>query len=111
MTSTLPIQSAEGPKEAEILYRSGGVVVHAALRKSGFGAGFTVTNAATGLRYLAGKQIFKSLDAAKALADWVAARPVFAEIMSQADAEAVPREQVLALRGFTDRLLAGENQP
>jgi hypothetical protein len=110
MTDTVSIQSAEGPQEAEILYRSGGVVVHAVLRKSGFGAGFTVTNAATGLRYLAGKQIFKSLEAAKSLADWIAARPVFAELKSQADAEAVPREQVSALRGFTDRLLAGENQ-
>jgi Single-strand binding protein family len=84
------------------------VVVHAVLRKSGFGAGFTVTNASTGLRYLAGKQIFKTLDAAKSLADWIAVRPALAAIKSQADAEAVPREQVSALRRFTDRLLAGE---
>jgi hypothetical protein len=110
MLGSLSIQSAGGPQEAQILYRSGGVVVHAALRKGGFGAGFTVTNAATGLRYLGGKQIFKSLEAAKSLADWIAARPVFAEIKSQADAEAVPVEHVLALRGFTDRLLAGESQ-
>jgi hypothetical protein len=60
MTGTVSIQSAGGPQEAAILYRSGGVVVHAVLRKSGFGAGFTVTNTPTGLRYLGGEQIFKS---------------------------------------------------